>query len=51
MGFRELLQDQVNAARDAAIANDLLGQADLAEWWRWRVQDLESYLADVATVD
>lgn len=47
MGFRELLQDQLEAARDAAEANDLLGDRQLGDWWRDRVQDLETYLADV----
>jgi hypothetical protein len=46
MGFRELLNDQISAARDAAEANDLLGHPDLGEWWRWRVYDLERFLAD-----
>jgi hypothetical protein len=46
VGFRELLNDQISAAHDAAEANDLLGQADLGEWWRWRVDDLERFLAD-----
>jgi RNA polymerase-binding transcription factor DksA len=47
MGFRELLQDQLEAARDAADANDLLGDRQLGDWWRGRAQDLEVYLADV----
>jgi hypothetical protein len=48
MGFRELLDDQISAARDAAEANDLLGHTDLGDWWRWRVADLERFVADVA---
>ena len=49
MGFRELLDDQISAARDAAEANDLLGQTELGDWWRWRISDLERYAADMAT--
>ena len=45
-GFRDLLQDQIEAARDAALANDLIGQQDLADWWRWRAEDLSRYLVD-----
>jgi len=44
--FRDLLQDQIEAARDAALANDFIGQRDLADWWRWRAEDLSRYLAD-----
>ena len=44
--FRDLLQDQIEAARDAALANDLIGQQDLADWWRWRAEDLGRYLVD-----
>jgi hypothetical protein len=44
--FRDLLADQIEAARDAAVANDLIGQQDLADWWRWRAEDLSRYLAD-----
>jgi hypothetical protein len=44
--FRDLLTDQIEAARDAAVANDLIGQQDLADWWRWRADDLSRYLAD-----
>jgi hypothetical protein len=44
--FRTLLQDQIEAAGDAAMANELIGQPDLAEWWRWRAEDLRQYLAD-----
>ena len=47
MSFRDLLTDQLAAARDAATANDLLGLPELAEWWRWRVRDLEEYLRDL----
>lgn len=46
--FRDLLHDEIAAARDAADANDLLGRPDLAEWWRWRVRDLQGYLESVA---
>ena len=51
MGFRELLNDQISAARDAAEANDLLGQTDLGDWWRWRVIDLEQFVADTAPAE
>jgi hypothetical protein len=44
MSFRELLHNQIDAARDAAAANDLIGRHELAHWWRWRVRDLEEYL-------
>ena len=44
--FRDLLTDQIEAARDAAVANDFIGQQDLAEWWWWRAEDLSRYLAD-----
>jgi hypothetical protein len=44
--FRDLLTDQIEAALDAAVANDLIGQQDLADWWRWRAEDLGRYLAD-----
>ncbi|MGZ4589377.1 MAG: hypothetical protein ACXV2I_01125 [Actinomycetes bacterium] len=47
MSFLDLLTDQLAASRDAAAANDLLGWPDLAEWWRWRVRDLEDYLRDL----
>lgn len=50
MGFREFLQEQLQAARDAAEANDLLGDLQLRDWWRDRVSDLEAYLADVGPV-
>ena len=49
MGFRELLEDQIRVARDAAEANDLLGHTDLGDWWRWRIADLERIVADGAT--
>jgi hypothetical protein len=42
--FRDLLCDEIAAARDAVAANELLGQHQLAEWWQWRVRDLELYL-------
>ena len=44
--FRDLLQDQIEAAHDAALANDLIGQDDLADWWRWRAEDLSRFLLD-----
>ena len=44
--FTDLLMDQIEAAHDAAVANDLIGQLDLADWWRWRAEDLSRYLAD-----
>lgn len=46
MTFRDLLTDQIDAALDAAVANDLTGNAELADWWRWRAEDLSSYLTD-----
>ena len=49
--FRDLLQDQIAAARDAAAANDLIGQDDLADWWRWRAEDLSRYLDDTGDHD
>ncbi|MGZ4597782.1 MAG: hypothetical protein ACXV4A_02670 [Actinomycetes bacterium] len=49
MSFLDLLTDQLAASRDAAAANDLLGRPDLAEWWRWRVRDLEDYLRDLVS--
>jgi hypothetical protein len=51
MTFRELLQDQLSASRDAAEANDLLGHLELGEWWRWRASDLERYLQDAAALE
>jgi hypothetical protein len=44
MSFRELLHNQIDAARGAAAANDLIERHELAQWWRWRVRDLEEYL-------
>ncbi len=44
--FCDLLRDQIEAARDAALANDLIGERDLADWWRWRAEDLSRYLVD-----
>ena len=44
--FQDLLRDQIEAARDAAVANELIGQEDLADWWRWRAEDLGRYLTD-----
>jgi hypothetical protein len=49
--FRDLLTDQLEAARDAALANDLVGQQALADWWRWRAEDLSRYLADSDDID
>jgi len=46
MSFRDLLEDQLEAALDAALANELTGNAELAEWWRWRAEDLSRYLHD-----
>jgi hypothetical protein len=46
MSFRDLVIEQLAAARDAATANDVIGRPELAEWWRWRVRDLEDYLRD-----
>ena len=48
MGFMDLLQDQIRAARDAAAAQDLLGDSQFGDWWRDRVTDLEDYLADLS---
>lgn len=48
MGFRELLVDQLCAARDAAEANELLGEAELGLWWRSRARDLQRYLDDLS---
>jgi hypothetical protein len=45
--FRDLLRDQIAAAHDAAVANDLIGQEDLADWWRWRAEDLGRYLNEM----
>jgi len=47
MGFRQLVLDQVAAARAAAEANDLLGDAELGDWWRGRAAELETFLADL----
>lgn len=48
MGFREFLDQQLTAAHDAASAADELhGEGQLGEWWRWRVIDLEGYLDDI----
>lgn len=41
MGSRERLRDQIDAARDAVVANDLLGRPDLADRWRARTRALE----------
>ena len=49
--FRDLVQDEIDAARDAATANDLIGQDDLADWWRWRAEDLSRYLHDASIGD
>ena len=49
--FRDLLQDQIAAAHDAAVANELIGQDDLADWWRWRAEDLSRYLQDSGSRD
>ncbi len=46
MGFVDLLHDQLKTARETAAAHDLLGDSQLGDWWRGRVQDLEAYLAD-----
>jgi hypothetical protein len=47
VGFRDLVVDQLLAARDAAEANDLLGESELGEWWRDRARDLELVLIDL----
>jgi hypothetical protein len=44
--FRDLLADQIEAALDAARANELVGQEELADWWRWRAEDLGRFLTD-----
>jgi hypothetical protein len=50
MTFHELLLDELRASHDAAEANDLLGETELGEWWRWRAKDLERYLLDASPV-
>lgn len=48
MGFVDLLQDQLRVARETAAANDRVGDSQLGDWWRGRVEDLEAYLGDLA---
>jgi hypothetical protein len=48
MAFRDLLADQLAAARDAAEAARLLGELDLAASWAARADDLARYLADLS---
>ncbi len=50
MAFRDLLGDQLAAARDAAEAANLLGDVDLAALWTARVEDLQRYLADLGAL-
>ena len=44
--FRELVMQEIAVALDMAAVQDGKGRADLAEWWRWRAQDLQRYLDD-----
>lgn len=45
-GFRDLVIEQIDAAHDEAAAHALAGQDDLADWWHWRVHDLQRFLDD-----
>ena len=49
--FRDLLREEIEVAWDAAVACELTGHHELAQWWRWRVLDLEAYLADAEPGD
>ncbi|MGH3498483.1 MAG: hypothetical protein ACRDP1_13565 [Nocardioidaceae bacterium] len=49
MDFRDLLRDQLEQARTCAAADDLRGDTELGDWWRWRITDLERYLDDYAS--
>lgn len=44
--FRDLVIEQIAAAHDEAAANALAGRDELADWWYWRVHDLQRYLED-----
>jgi hypothetical protein len=46
MTFLDLLRHQIADARAAAAAHARDGRAELADWWRWRADDLQRYLDD-----